>query len=197
MLPDADVSEPELEEEEDHDEEVVSSDNNESDAENHEENPYFRWRKNLRPPNKDRTWKGSFPAPPEEEWESIEYFYRFFTKDLINHIVEQTNIYALQQNSSFRTDIEEVEKFLGCLMKMGIVNMPRYEMYWAQSTRFGPVADVLSRNRFTELKNLFISMTILLSLRIEMTLNTIDTSKCVRYLIFFDKLVWKFHQKRK
>lgn len=154
VLPDADVSEPELQEDEDqlHDEEAVDSSDAESDAENHQESSTFRWRRNLRPPNKDRTWKGSFPAPPEDEWQPIEYFYRFFTKVLISHIVEQTNIYAMQQNSNFRTDVEEVEKFLGCLMKMGIVNMPRYEMYWAQSTRFGPVADLLSRNRFTEIK---------------------------------------------
>ena len=68
------------------------------------------------------------------------------------HIVEQTNIYELLQNSNFGTDIDEVEKFLGCLMKIGIVNMPGYKMYWAQSTRSGPVADVLSRNQFNEIK---------------------------------------------
>ena len=95
VLPDADVSEPELQEEEDHgnDEDVVSSDN-ESEAENHEENPNFRWRKNLRPPNNDRTWKGCLPPPPEEEWQPLEYFYQFFSEQLINHIVEQTNIYT-------------------------------------------------------------------------------------------------------
>ena len=37
----------------------------------------------------------------------------------------------------------------------GIVNMPSYRMYWADSTRFDPVVDVMSRNRFGNMRNYF------------------------------------------
>jgi len=37
----------------------------------------------------------------------------------------------------------------------GIVNMPSYRTYWAESIRFDPIADVMSRNRFDTVRNYF------------------------------------------
>ena len=34
---------------------------------------------------------------------------------------------------------------------MGLVQMPRYGMYWSKELRYSPVADVLTRNRFYDL----------------------------------------------
>ena len=70
---------------------------------------------------------------------------------MFSHIVEQTNTYAAQSGSNFRTDVTEVEQYVGILVKMGLVNRPHYKMYWSKELRFPAIADIMSRNRFEEL----------------------------------------------
>lgn len=36
-----------------------------------------------------------------------------------------------------------------------VVRMPSYRLYWADNTRFAPIADVMSRNRFDTLRSYF------------------------------------------
>jgi hypothetical protein len=98
----------------------------------------------------DMKWCGKLSNPPDDT-SPIEYFCQFFSKQLIEHIVEQSNTYAVQCGSSFLTDSNEIEQCLGVLMKMGLVHMPRYKMYWSQELRFPPIADVMSHNRFCQM----------------------------------------------
>ena len=109
----------------------------------------FRWRK-MTPVKPDITWKGSFSNPPDIE-EPIHYFRQFFCTPLLEDIVQQTNIYAVQCGSTFGTDLAEIEQYLGVLVKMGLVHMPRYKCYWSTELRFPAIADVMSRNRFSDL----------------------------------------------
>lgn len=109
----------------------------------------FRWRK-LNPLKPDTEWKGCFSDPLEIK-EPIDYFRQFFSTALLEHIVQQTNIYAIQSGANFRTDLAEIEQYLGILVKMGLVHMPRYKCYWSSELRFPAVADVMSRNRFSDL----------------------------------------------
>lgn len=111
----------------------------------------YRWRKMEPMQQSDTQWKGSYSDPPDEILEPIEYFNMFFQQDLFTHIAEQTNIYAVQSGSNFRTSATEVEQLIGILMKMGLVSMPRYRLYWSKELRFPAVADIMSRNRFDEL----------------------------------------------
>eukprot|EP00794_Sanderia_malayensis_P000927 gene927-234_t len=53
---------------------------------------------------------------------------------------------------STNTYRKELEQLIGVMMKMGIVKMPPYQNYWSQSARFAPIADVISHNRFKELR---------------------------------------------
>ena len=109
----------------------------------------FRWRK-LSPLKRDTEWKGCFSDPPEIK-ETIDYFRQFFSTPLMEHIVQQINIYAIQSGAYFRTDLAEIEQYLGILVKMGLVHMPRYTCYWSSELRFPAVADVMSRNMFSNL----------------------------------------------
>eukprot|EP00795_Rhopilema_esculentum_P017035 gene17035-8543_t len=43
---------------------------------------------------------------------------------------------------------DEIENYLGVLLRMCIVQMPRYRMYWETETRYEQVAGIMSRNRF-------------------------------------------------
>jgi len=109
----------------------------------------FRWRKISALKPSDIQWTGQFSDPPDDQ-EPADYFRHFFPRSLIDVIVEQTNVYSVQSGSGFRTDACEIEQYLGVLMKMGLMHMPRYQMYWSKELRFPPVADVMSRNRFTD-----------------------------------------------
>ena len=94
-------------------------------------------------------WTGPFSNPPDDK-KPAGYFHRFFPNSLIHVIVEQTNVYAVQSGSDFCTDACEIEQYLDVLIKTGLVHMPRYQMYWSKELCFPPVADVMSRNRFTD-----------------------------------------------
>lgn len=111
----------------------------------------FRWRKMAALKQMLMKWKGKFSNPPSEDMTPKEYFHQFFPKTLIDHVVQQTNIYAVQQGSNFSTEASEIERYLGVLIVMGLVHMPRYELYWSKELRFPPVADVLSRQRFSDI----------------------------------------------
>lgn len=42
--------------------------------------------------------------------------------------------------------------YFGVLLHMAIIGMPQYTMYWPTETRYPPIVDVLSRNRFHHIK---------------------------------------------
>lgn len=90
-----------------------------------------------------------------EEWTPLQYFLYFMDDDAIKHIVEQTNLYAVQKdvNTTFRTTELEIRRFLGINILSGIVKMPSYRLYWAYSTRFAPIADAMPRNTFERIKS--------------------------------------------
>ena len=110
------------------------------------------------------TWKRvdiTNPPLPTYEHESpiylecpSQYFYKFFTPQLIKHITYQTNLYAVQRDvsTSFSTSDEEITKFVAILLYMGITQCPSLDDYWAMNTRVHQVADVMSSKRFRLLR---------------------------------------------
>ena len=56
---------------------------------------------------------------------------------------------------SIQTNIQEMEQFLGIMVLMGIIKYPIYRMYWSPGTRIPSIADVMSINRFENLKQYF------------------------------------------
>ena len=46
----------------------------------------------------------------------------------------------------------EIEQFIGMQVLMSVVQLPKYEMYWANETRYAPIADVMGRNRYKTLR---------------------------------------------
>lgn len=111
----------------------------------------FRWSKKKAPVPGNSEWKGKLGEPPADDEVPITYFRKFFSTPLLKHIVEQTNLLSTQNASSFRTTEDEIEQYIGILIRMGMVPMPSYKSYWSDELRFPPVADVMSRNRFTDI----------------------------------------------
>ena len=87
----------------------------------------------------------------------IDVFNEFFTKEIIDMIVTQTNIYGKQMilGNNSTTKWEEVTEntirsFLGLLIIMGLHRLPHIRHYWSRNKIFYAevVANVMSRNEF-------------------------------------------------
>ncbi len=118
----------------------------------------YRWRADRVPPasaRADITFKGDALKGWDCLENPIDYFKAFFDNGMIQSIADNTNLYATQcdlRKGSVGTSKVEIEKLLSVYLKMCITSMPRYSMYWESATRYEPVASLLSRDRFKQLK---------------------------------------------
>ncbi|CAB4039725.1 Hypothetical predicted protein, partial [Paramuricea clavata] len=96
------------------------------------------------------------PTDPTGKTETpLLYFKRFVTQEMIELIVDYTNRYSVQkQGKCVNTSAKEIEQVLGMYFKMGLVEMPSIRMYREKETRYPPVTEVMSRNRFQLLLSL-------------------------------------------
>ena len=86
----------------------------------------------------------------------LGYFHQFFDKQLISHIVGQTNLYSVQETMScVATFQNKMEQFIGILVLMGIIKYPQYRMYRSPGTRIPAIADKMPLARFEKLKCFF------------------------------------------
>lgn len=120
-----------------------------------------RWRSKAPPaPNTEFSGK-EFRPPPEDfdTWTPLNYFELFWKEDLNVLLSEQTNLYSVQRKgTSINSTSGEIRQLIGLQMFMSIFNLPTYRMYWAKETRYPPIADVMSVNRYKLLReNLHVS----------------------------------------
>lgn len=115
----------------------------------------YRWR-NREPPVVNDTFSGqAFSLPPQNflELTPMWYFQQFWDEDMMENLVEQTNLYSVQKTgTSVETTVDEMEQLIGIQMKMAIVKMPTVASYWAAETRYPPVADVMGLKRYKKLR---------------------------------------------
>ena len=58
-----------------------------------------------------------------------DYFKVFFSDEILEHIVDHKNLNCVQQNitkGNIATDKDEIERYLGILFKMSIIQAPYY-----------------------------------------------------------------------
>lgn len=119
-----------------------------------------RWRKR-EPAIVQSTFLGSSFSEVEDTKSPFEYFKMFFDDDLVQQIVDQTNLYHTQESLSkglkdtfVVTDKDEMEQLIGILLYMGVYPNPQYRMYWSPSTQIQQITRALKGgvNRFENLK---------------------------------------------
>ncbi|XP_041480389.1 piggyBac transposable element-derived protein 4-like [Lytechinus variegatus] len=94
----------------------------------------------------------------------VEIFFLFFTAEVWDLIVEETNRYASQtmagwtdaKRDAYRwTDVDRptMQAFIALIMAMGVVGIPRYKLYWSTMEPFvNPFfPSVMARNTFTRI----------------------------------------------
>jgi len=83
------------------------------------------------------------------------YQWNILIKSMIRKLTVSTNHYAAQREISLNSTCEEIEQYIGILLHMGTVWMPDIRGYWKPETRYPPIADVMSRTRFLQIKSNF------------------------------------------
>lgn len=85
----------------------------------------------------------------------IRYFENFFTDEVFELIVTQTNLYAEQQKIIGWTPVDERElkAFLGILVIMGYHILPSIELYWSSDPDFrvNEIASTMTVKRFKQI----------------------------------------------
>ena len=91
----------------------------------------------------------------------LEMFSTFFTEELLEGIVHETNRYAAQylathqphDTPGWNTNVEELRAYLGFMILMGINELPEIRDYWSRDPclHYSPIASRISRNRFEEI----------------------------------------------
>lgn len=93
-----------------------------------------------------------FMKPPDTI-SPLEYFYKFLSNDIIDLMVEQTNLYCVQlKGTSLNVTTDEMKDFIAINILMGVVTMPAYTEYWSNFLRFNKIADIMSLKRFQQIR---------------------------------------------
>ena len=112
----------------------------------------FRWRRK-KPPHENTDYNGVEFQAPDRLMSAYEYFLRFVDQELIDHVTFQSNLYSVQQTGrSCNVTTQEISTYFGILLRMGIVRLPQYRMYWGKECRIPGIADSMTVNRFDQVK---------------------------------------------
>lgn len=92
----------------------------------------------------------------------VAYFSRYFSEEVIDHIVEQTNLYASQKQTQNWEPVRksDIDAFLGIIILMGIHVLPSIDLYWSSDPffRVDEIAQVMTCKRFKKfLENLHLN----------------------------------------
>ena len=84
-----------------------------------------------------------------------ELFSLFFTDEMIDQIVEETNKYArlCRGDEKWTTTPQEIKAYFGFHILMGICQLLEIRDYWSRDQRlhYSPISDRISRDRFEEI----------------------------------------------
>lgn len=95
----------------------------------------------------------SLPDHIKEFSTPIQIFCYFFSKELIDLVVRETNRCALSQdiNSQFSVNIDDIYHYIGIHLYMSIYRYPNLESYWGKNA-FEPVRNTMTFKRFKSIK---------------------------------------------
>ncbi|KAH9628531.1 hypothetical protein HF086_001138, partial [Spodoptera exigua] len=83
----------------------------------------------------------------------LEYFYKFFSPDILTHILEQSNAYAVSKTGrTLGLTEDELRDFIAIHIIMGVVSMPSYTDYWSLRYRYKLVADLMPLKRYQQIR---------------------------------------------
>ena len=85
----------------------------------------------------------------------FQLFLHYFSDDVVNHLITNSETYAKQKNNhGFTLTKEDLYRFVGIILFSGYHWLPQQRMYWStDEDLYTPlVSNAMSRNRFEEIK---------------------------------------------
>lgn len=77
----------------------------------------------------------------------------FFDNDLIELMVQETNLYYKQtKGTPLNVTTDEIKDFIAIHLLMGIVKLPAYIDYWSKKLRYNKIADIMPLKRFQQIR---------------------------------------------
>ena len=81
---------------------------------------------------RDHLFLEEFSEPPLEDMTPLQYFLKFIKTAWFDIAVEQTNIYSFQTiHKWINTNRAETISLTGMSIKMVILQLPSYKLYWS------------------------------------------------------------------
>ncbi|CAK1599832.1 unnamed protein product [Parnassius mnemosyne] len=79
----------------------------------------------------------------------LEYFKQFFSEDIFELIVRESNLYHMQiKGTPMNMTLDEAKDFIAINIIMGVVRLPAYTDYWSKALRYSKIADIMTLKRF-------------------------------------------------
>ena len=97
------------------------------------------------------TFNGPSNSFEDSQESPIKYFAHHWTYAMSDLVVEQSNLFASQNGVVLNTKRVEINKLLGIMVKMGIVGLPRLNLYWSRDFRMASISETMPRDRFLKL----------------------------------------------
>lgn len=90
----------------------------------------------------------------EEELSATDCFELFYSKEIVQYIVDMSNLYALQRNHTLNVSADEIRVYIGILLLTGYITPKYMRMFWENKsdTYNKLVASSMRRNRFFEIQ---------------------------------------------
>lgn len=115
------------------------------------------WTKeNINFPQELLEFKGSTTLPTDIMDLSTPYsfFKFFFTDNIIDNIVVQSNLYSTQQNANKPANLtaDEIRKFIGICFYMSIVTISNIRKYWSEKIGYQKIIDTMPVRQFERIR---------------------------------------------
>jgi len=82
----------------------------------------------------------------------FEYFDKFFSEDLFQHIKEQTNLYTFQKEAkAINITDDDLKDFLSIELWMGVAKLPAYTDYWSHLMGYEKVNKIMSLKKYQKI----------------------------------------------
>ncbi|MGH0179012.1 UNVERIFIED_CONTAM: hypothetical protein FKN15_003272 [Acipenser sinensis] len=98
-------------------------------------------------------WQGLL-SRSDDIMSPLQYFKQFFSEDILEVIVGQSNLYSIQCNANKPLNLttKELEQFLCIVVYMSLFGLPCTRMFWNKACRVSQVADTMILNRWEAIK---------------------------------------------
>jgi len=84
----------------------------------------------------------------------LEYFKFFFSEDLFNVIVEESNTYSFQKfGKPLNLTTSELASFIAIELWMGIVKLPAFPDYWSNTMDYDKISTIMPLKRYQRILN--------------------------------------------